>query len=58
MKHPCDAQLAWQICNLIFELDVLLWELYWDEFEALYEKEEAEKYGGELIHTDQDAWQT
>jgi len=58
MKHPCEAQVAWQICKLLSELDVLLWELYWDEFEALYEKEEAEKYWGETIHTIQDACQT
>jgi hypothetical protein len=30
MKHPCEAQVAWQICKLISELDVLLWDLYWD----------------------------
>jgi hypothetical protein len=58
MRHPCEAQVAWQICKLLSELDVLLWELYWDEFEALYEKEEAEKYWGETICTDQAACQT
>jgi hypothetical protein len=58
MKHPAEAQVAWQICKLLSELDVLLWNLYWDEFEALYEKEETEKYRGETIHTDQDACQT
>jgi len=58
MKHPCEAQVAWQICKLISDLDVLLWNLFWDEFEAIYEKEEAEKYWGEPIHTDQDACQT
>jgi hypothetical protein len=51
MKHPCEAQVAWQICKLLSELDVLFWELYWDEFEALNEKEEAEKHWGEPIHT-------
>jgi hypothetical protein len=58
MKHPGEAQVAWQICKLLSELDVLLWNLYWDEFEALYEKEETEKYRGETIHTDQNACQT
>lgn len=56
MKHPSQAQGAWQISKLLSELDVLLWELYWDEFEAIYEKEEIEKYGQETIHTDQDAF--
>jgi hypothetical protein len=51
MKHPRKAQVAWEICKLISELDVLLWDLYWDEFEAIYEKEEAEKYWGSTIHT-------
>jgi len=51
MKHPWEAQVAWQICNLISELDVLLWELYWDEFEAIYNEEE-EKYWGSTIHTE------
>jgi hypothetical protein len=50
MKHPCEAQVAWQICKLISELDVLLWDLYWDEFEAIY-NEEAEKYWNSTIHT-------
>jgi hypothetical protein len=58
MKGLCEAQLAWQICNLISELDVLLWELYWTEFEAIYEREEVEKYWKETVHTDQDASQT
>ena len=56
MKHPREAQVAWQICKLLSDLDVLLWELYWDEFEAIY-NEEAEKYWGETIHTDHDACQ-
>jgi hypothetical protein len=30
----------------------LLFDLYWDEFEAIYEREEAEKYWGSIIHTD------
>ena len=50
MKHPWEAQVAWQICNLISELDVLLWELYWDEFEVIY-NEEAEKYWNSAIDT-------
>jgi hypothetical protein len=48
MKHPWEAQVAWQICNLLSELDVLLWNLYWDEFEAIY-NEEAEKYWSSAI---------
>jgi hypothetical protein len=56
MKHPSQAQVAWQISKLLSELDVLLWSLYWDEFEAIYEKEETEKYWREPIHTDQDAF--
>ena len=51
MKHPCEAQVAWEICKLISELDVLLWDLYWDEFEAIY-YEEAEKYWNSTINTD------
>jgi hypothetical protein len=58
MKHPGGAQVAWQICKLLSELDVLLWNLYWDEFESLYEKEDAEKYWRETIHTDHNACQT
>jgi hypothetical protein len=54
MKHPCEAQVAWQICKLLSELDVLLWDLYWDEFEALYEKEEQEKYWGSTVHSEQE----
>jgi hypothetical protein len=50
MKHPWEAQVAWQICKLISELDVLLWDLYWDEFEAIY-NEEAEKYWNSAIDT-------
>jgi hypothetical protein len=50
MKLRSEAQVAWQICNLIFELDVLLWQLYWDEFEALY-NEEAEKNWNSAINT-------
>ena len=56
MKHPCEAQVAWQICKLISDLDVLLWQLYWDEFEALNETEEVEKYWGATLHTDQEAF--
>ena len=26
MKHPCEAQVAWQICKLISDLDVLRWQ--------------------------------
>ena len=52
MKSPCKAQVAWEICKLISELDVLLWDLYWDEFEAIYEREEEEKYWGATIHAD------
>jgi hypothetical protein len=52
MKHRREAQVAWQICKLISELDALLWDLFWDEFEAIYEREEAEKYWGSIIHTD------
>jgi len=48
MKHPWEAQVAWQICNLLSELDVLLWNLYWDEFEAIYNEEE-EKYWSSAI---------
>jgi len=50
MNHPWEAQVAWQICKLISELDVLLWDLFWDEFEAIY-NEEAEKYWNSNIHT-------
>jgi hypothetical protein len=46
MKHPCEAQVAWEICKLISELDGFLWDLYWDEFEEIYHREEAEKYWG------------
>ena len=56
MKHPCEAQVAWKICKLISELDVLLWALYWHEFEAIYEREEQEKYWGSTVHTDHDAF--
>ena len=52
MKHPCEAQVAWQICKLISELEGFLWELYWDQFEAIYEREEAQKYWGSIINTD------
>jgi hypothetical protein len=52
MKHRREAQVAWQICKLISELDAFLWDLFWDEFEAIYEREEAEKYWGSIIHTD------
>ena len=51
MKHPGEAQVAWQICKLISELDGLLWELYWDEFEEICHREEAEKYWGSIINT-------
>ena len=51
MKHPCEAQVAWEICKLISELDASLWDLYWDEFEAIY-NEEAEKYWNSTINTD------
>ena len=51
MRHPCEAQVAWQICTLISELDVLLWNLFWDEFEAIY-NQEAETYWGSTIHTE------
>jgi hypothetical protein len=54
MKHPCEAQVAWEICKLISELDTLLFNLYWDEFEKIYEREEAEKYWGQTVHEDQD----
>ena len=54
MKNPREAQVAWQICNFISELDVLLWELFWDEFEKIYHREEAEKYWGSTVHEDQD----
>ena len=57
MKHPWQAQVAWQICNLISDLDVLLWNLDWDEFEAIYNKE-AEKYWNSTIHTDKDTSHT
>jgi len=50
MTHPGEAQVAWQICKLISELDVLLWNLYWDEFEAIY-NEEAEEYWNSAIDT-------
>ena len=52
MKHPCEPKVAWQICKLLSELDVLLWELYWDEFETIYEKEKAEKYCRETLDTE------
>ena len=55
MKHPRKAQVAWKICKLISELDVLLWDLFWDEFEAIYE-EEAEKYWASTVHTDHDTF--
>ena len=58
MKSPCKAQVAWEICKLLSELDVLLWDLYWDEFEAIYEREEIERYGGSTIHTDKDTAHT
>ena len=52
MKHPRQAQVAWEICKLVSELDRLLLNLYWDEFRKIYEREEAEKYWGSLIHID------
>lgn len=58
MKHPCEAQVAWEICKLISELDAFLWDLFWDEFEALYEREEAEKYWAASIHTAKDTAHT
>ncbi len=58
MKHPCEAQVAWEICKLISELDAFLWDLYWDEFEAIYEKEEAEKYWASTINTDKNTSHT
>jgi len=55
MKHPCEAQVAWEICKLNSELETLLFDLYWEEFQAIYEREEAEKYWGLITHTDKDA---
>jgi len=52
MKNPREAQLAWQICKLISELDTLLLNLYWDEFEAIYERQETEKHWRSIIHKD------
>ena len=52
MKHPSEAQVAWQICKLISQLDAFLWDLYWDEFEKIYHREE-EKYWGQTVHEDQ-----
>ena len=49
MKHPCEAQVAWEICKLVSELDAFLSDLYWDAFEAIYEKEEAEKHWSILL---------
>jgi hypothetical protein len=51
MKNPREAQVAWQICKLNSELETLLFDLYWEEFQAIYEREEAEKYWGSIIHT-------
>jgi hypothetical protein len=51
MKNPREAQVAWQICKLNSELETLLFNLYWEEFQAIYEREEAEKYWGSIIHT-------
>ena len=53
MKHPCEAQVAWKICKLISELEGFLWDLYWYEFEKIYEREEAAKYWGQPVNEDQ-----
>jgi hypothetical protein len=37
-------QTAWQICNLINELNDLLWEQYGDAFLQIYLQEEDEKF--------------
>ena len=58
MKHPCEAQVALEICKLISELDGFLWDLYGDDFEEIYHREEAEKYWGSIIHTDKDTSHT
>ena len=55
MKHPGEAQVAWQICKLISDLDALLWALYGDEFEEIDDREEQEKYWESTIHTEKDA---
>ena len=55
MKNLSEAQIAWQICKLISDLDALLWALYGDEFEKIYDREEQEKYWKSTIHTELDA---
>jgi hypothetical protein len=30
------------------------WHLFWDEFEEIYHREEAEKYWGQTVYEDQD----
>ncbi|MFO7740089.1 MAG: hypothetical protein R6V46_16540 [Desulfatiglandaceae bacterium] len=55
MKHPGEAQVAWQICKLISDLDALLWALYGDEFEKIYDTKVQEKYWESTIHTELDA---
>jgi len=52
MKHPRQAQVAWEISKIFLQLDGFLWDLYWDEFEKIYEREEAEKYWGSIILID------
>jgi hypothetical protein len=53
MKNPREAQAAWETWKLISELEAFLWEIYWDEFEEIYNREEAEKYWGQTVHEDQ-----
>ena len=55
MKNLSEPQIAWQICKLISDLDALLWALYGDEFEKIYDREEQEKYWESTIHTELDA---
>jgi hypothetical protein len=44
MKDQKEIQTAWEICNLIEELNNLLWDRYEDDFIEIYLREEEDTF--------------
>jgi hypothetical protein len=54
MKKLTEAQLAWEIWNILAKLNDILWDHYEEEFMEIYLEEEQDKYLNSTYYQDSD----
>ena len=52
MEELTEAQLAWEIWNILARLNDILWDRYEEEFMEIYLEEEEDKYLNSTYYQD------